>query len=89
MLVDIDYIVHFSIFCFYSLLEDCVMKYFSSCLKAIGFEYFKLARSVLKIRSFEFINLQYLNSTFMNLKIARLVLNAKFKIVVFTQCSCQ
>ena len=65
------------------------MKYFSSCLKAIGFEYFKLARSVLKIRSFEFINLQYFNSTFKNLKIARLVLNAKCKIVVFTQCSCQ
>ena len=34
--------------------------------------------------SFTFINLPYFNSTFMNLKIARLVLNAKFKIVVFT-----
>ena len=58
-------------------------------MKAIGFEYFKLARSVLKIGSFEFINLKYFNSTFMNLKIARLVLNAKCKIVVFTQCSRQ
>ena len=36
-----------------------------SCIKAIGFEYFKLARSVLNIGSFEFINLQYFNSTFM------------------------
>ena len=57
-----------------------------SCIKAIGFECFKLARSVLKIGSFEFINLQYFNSTFMNLKIARLVSNAKGKIVVSTQC---
>ena len=60
-----------------------------SCIKAIGFEYFKLARSVLKIGSFEVINLQYFDSTFMNLKIARLALNAKCKIVVFTQCSHQ
>ena len=30
-----------------------------------------------------------LNSTFMNLKIAWLVLNAKCEIVVFTQCSRQ
>ena len=37
----------------------------------------KLARFVLKIASFEFANLLYFNSTFMNLKIARLVLNAK------------
>ena len=56
-------------------------------MKAIGFEYFKLARSVLKIGSFEFI--QYFNSTLMNSKIARLVLNAKCKIVVFTECSRQ
>ena len=60
-----------------------------ACIKAICFEYFKLARSVLKIGSFEITNLQYFNSTFMNLKIARLVLNAKCKIVVFLQCSCQ
>ena len=60
-----------------------------SCIKAIGFEYFKLARSVLKIGSFEFINLPHFNSTFTNLKIARLVLNAKGKIVVSTQCSRQ
>ena len=58
-------------------------------MKAIGFEYFKLARAVLKIGSFQFINLQYFNSTFMNLKIARLVLNAKGKIVMSTQCSRQ
>ena len=32
--------------------------------------------------SFEFINLQYFNSNFMNLKVARLVLNSKCKIVV-------
>ena len=46
--------------------------------------HFKLARSVLKIASFEFANLKYFNSTFMNLKDARLVLNAKCKIVMFT-----
>jgi len=46
--------------------------------------HFKLARSVLKIASFEFANLKYFNSTFMNLKNARLVLNAKCKIVEFT-----
>ena len=46
--------------------------------------HFKLARSVLKIASFEFANLKYFNSTFMNLKNARLVLNSKCKIVVFT-----
>ena len=45
--------------------------------------HFKLARSVLKIASFEFTNLKYFNSTFMNLN-ARLVLNAKCEIVVFT-----
>ena len=46
--------------------------------------HFKPARSVLKIASLEFANLKYFNSTFMNLKNSRLVLNAKFKIVVFT-----
>ena len=46
--------------------------------------HFKLARSVFKIASFEFANLKYFNSTSMNLKNARLVLNAKCKIVVFT-----
>ena len=46
--------------------------------------HFKLARSLLKIASFEFANLKYFNSTFMNLKNARLVLNAKCEIVVFT-----
>ena len=46
--------------------------------------HFKLARSVLKIVSFEFANLQYFNSTFMNLKIVRLVLNVKCEIVVHT-----
>ena len=40
------------------------------------------ARSVLKIASLKFANLQYFNSTFMNLKIVRLVLNAKCEIVV-------
>jgi len=30
--------------------------------------HFKLARSALKIASFEFTNLKYFNSTFMNLK---------------------
>ena len=70
-------------FVFNGLLEDGVEE-------AIGFEYFKLARSVLKIGSLEFINLQYFSSTFMNLKIARLaVLNAKCEIGVFTQCSRQ
>ena len=44
--------------------------------------HFKLVRSVLKIASFEFANLQYFNSTFMNLKIVRLVLKAKCEIVV-------
>ena len=39
--------------------------------------FIKLARSVLNITSFEFTNLTYFNSTFMNLKNARLVLNAK------------
>ena len=39
-------------------------------------------RSVLKIASFEFANLQYFNSTFMNLKIVRLVLNGKCEIVI-------
>ena len=42
---------------------------------------FKLARSVLKIASHQFANLQYFNSTFMNLKIVRLVLNGKCEIV--------
>ena len=51
--------------------------------------YFKLAKTVLKMGSFEFINLQYVDSTFMNINIARLVLNAKCKIVLLTQCSCQ
>ena len=44
--------------------------------------HFKLARSVLKIVSFEFANLQYFNSTFMTLKIVRLVLNGKCEIVI-------
>ena len=44
--------------------------------------HFKLAILVLKIASFEFANLLYFNSTFMNLKIARLVLNAKCEVVV-------
>ena len=39
--------------------------------------HFKLPKSVLKIAPFEFANLQYFNSTFMNLKVVRLVLNAK------------
>ena len=51
--------------------------------------HFTLARSVLKIASFEFANLLYFNSTFMNLKIARLVLNAKCEVVGFTQSSLQ
>ena len=51
--------------------------------------HFKLAKFVLKITSFEFANLLYFNSTFMNLKIARLVLNAKCEVVVFTQSSRQ
>ena len=58
-------------------------------MKAIGFEYFKFARAVLINGSFESMNLQYFNSTFMDLKIARLVLNAKGKIVMSTQCSGQ
>ena len=33
--------------------------------------HFNLAGSVLKIASFEFANLQYFNSTFMNLKIVK------------------
>jgi len=51
--------------------------------------HFKLVRSVLKIASFKFVNLQYFNSTFMKVKIAKLVLNVKCEIVVFTQCSRQ
>ena len=51
--------------------------------------HFKLARLVLKIASFKFANLLYFNSTFMNLKIARLVLNANCEVVVFTQSSRQ
>ena len=51
--------------------------------------HFKLEWSVLKIASFEFASLQYFNSTFMNLKIARLVLTAKCEVVMFTQCSRQ
>jgi len=46
--------------------------------------HFKPAGSALKISSFEFANLKYFNSTFMNLKNARLVLNTKCEIVVFT-----
>ena len=46
--------------------------------------HFKLARSVLKITSFEFANLEYFNSTVTNLKNVRLVLNAKCEIVVLT-----
>ena len=46
--------------------------------------HFKLARSVLKIALFEFANLKYFNSSFMNLKNSRLVLNANCEIVVFT-----
>ena len=50
--------------------------------------HFKLAWSVFKIASFEFANLQCFNSTFMNLKIYWVVLNAKYAgIVVFTQRS--
>ena len=45
------------------------------------FKLAKFARFVLKIASFEFANLLYFNSTFMNLKIARLVLNAKCEVV--------
>ena len=48
---------------------------------------FKLARSVLKIASFEFADLKYFNSIFMNLRNARLVLNAKCEIVMFTSDS--
>ena len=44
--------------------------------------HFQLARSVLKIPSFEFANLQYFNSTFMIFKIVRLVLNGKCESVV-------
>ena len=46
--------------------------------------HFKLARSVLKIASFEFTNLQYFNSAFMNFKIVNLVLNLRCEIVVHT-----
>ena len=44
-----------------------------------------LAGWVLKIASFKFANPLYFNPTFMNLKIARPVLNAKCEVVVFTQ----
>jgi len=46
--------------------------------------HFKLAGSVLKIASFELANVKYFNSTFMYFYNARLVLNAKCEIVVFT-----
>ena len=45
--------------------------------------HFKLAKFVSSA------NLLYFNSTFMNLKIARLVLNAKCEVVVFMQSSRQ
>ena len=49
---------------------------------------FKLARPVLKSASFEFASLKCFKGnyrlTFVNLKNARLLLNAKCKIVVFT-----
>jgi len=51
--------------------------------------HFKLIRSVLKIASFKFVNLQYFNPTFMKLNITKLVLNVKCEIVVFRQCSRQ
>ena len=50
----------------------------------IDASHFKLARSVLKITSFESVNFQYFNSAFMNLKIVRLVLNVKCEIVVYS-----
>ena len=82
MLVDFDYIVFFLYFVFNSLLEDCVsLNIF--LYESLWFRIFKLARSVLLTGSFEFIILQYFNSTFMNLKIDGLVLKAKCKIVVF------
>ena len=59
------------------------------CIKAIFSENFKLIRSVLKIGSFEFASFQYFKTTFMNLKIVRLVLNAKCEIVVVKQFSHQ
>ena len=53
--------------------------------------HFKLVTSVLKIASFKFVNLQYFNSTFMKLKIAKLLFNVKCEVhvVMFTQCSRQ
>ena len=87
MLVYSDYI-YFFIFCF--LQNFYTFLYFVFQLVAVknkdilndAASHFKLARSVLKIASFEFANLQCFNSTFMNLKIVRLVLNVKCEIVV-------
>ena len=83
-----SYYMYFFIFCYNKIF--IIFYIFVFHLVAVKNEYilnddashFKLARSVLKIPSFEFANLQYFNSTFMKLKIVRLVLNAKCKIVV-------
>ena len=88
VLIHSDYIYFFVIILF--LPKFFIFSYF--CLSPCGckewrhFKWsciaFKLARYVLKIASFNFANLQYFNSTFLNLKIVRLVLNAKCQIVV-------
>ena len=87
MLVYSDYIYFFK-FCLYNVYH--FFNIFVFYLVAVKNQdifnddasHFKLARCVLKIASFEFADLQYFNSTFMNLKIIRLVLNAKCGIVV-------
>lgn len=82
MLHDSDYI-YFLYFVFNSLLVDSVS--LTACFRLNDdASHFKLARLVLKIASFEFRDLQYFNNTFMKLEIARLVVNAKCELAVFT-----
>ena len=91
MLVYSDYI-YFFIFCFSIFVYIFVFNLVAVMNEDIlndDASHFKLARSVLKMASFEFANRQYFNSTFMNLKIVRLVLNLKCKIVVHAVFSVQ
>jgi len=77
VLVDSDYI-YFFIFVLNSLLEDswdCGGRHSQATFSVKNQDilnedalHFKFAGSVLKIASFEFANLTYFNSTFMNLK---------------------
>ena len=77
MLVYSDYIYFFYIL----FLTNCLYIFYMFVFHLIAVKnqdilnddasHFNLAGSVLKIASFEFANLQYFNSTFMNLKIVK------------------